>query len=123
MIFLPHISPVFFGSHKKVGEKSSICKKSKWIFRYFIRFYQKDFYPLTLNATKHSLAVAIRYSPAGYTKTIRGRSGSIRCCILYKSLQNTTEYPPKFNSNMSDVLEKLSIQMTALAQWAKENKD
>jgi hypothetical protein len=40
-------------------------QKSKWIFRYFIRFYQKDFYSPTLNATKHSLAVAIRYGSAG----------------------------------------------------------
>jgi hypothetical protein len=48
-----------------LGRSHPICKKSKWIFRYFISFYQKGFYPPTLNATKHSLAVAIRYGPAG----------------------------------------------------------
>jgi hypothetical protein len=52
-----------------------------------------------------------------------GEAGASGVASYYKSHQNTTEYPPKFNSNMSEVLEKLSIQMTALAQWAKENKD
>lgn len=52
-------------------------------------------------------------------KPLVGAAGAV---TLYESLQNATEYPPKFNSNMSEVLEKLPIQMTSLEQWAKEYK-
>jgi len=52
-----------------------------------------------------------------------GEAGAAAVASYYESLQNATEYPPKFNPNMSKVLEKLPVQMTSLAEWAKENKE
>ncbi len=52
-----------------------------------------------------------------------GEAGAAGVASYYESLQNATEYPPKFNPNMSEVLEKLPVKMTSLEQWAKENKD
>lgn len=51
-----------------------------------------------------------------------GEAGAAGVASYYESLQNATEYPLKFNSNMSEVLEKLPVKMTSLEQWAKENK-
>ncbi len=51
-----------------------------------------------------------------------GEAGAAGVACYYESLQNGTEYPLKFNSNMSEVLEKLPVKMTSLEQWAKENK-
>lgn len=55
-------------------------------------------------------------------KPIVGEAGAAGVASYYESLQNANEYPSKFNPNMSDILEKLPIQMTSLEQWAKENK-
>ena len=52
-----------------------------------------------------------------------GEAGAAGVSSYYESLQNATEYPPKFNPNMSEVLEKLPVKMTSLENWAKENKD
>jgi len=56
-------------------------------------------------------------------KPFVGEAGAAGVASYYESLQNATEYPPKFNPNMREVLEKLPVQMTSLAQWAKMNKD
>jgi uncharacterized protein YbjT (DUF2867 family) len=56
-------------------------------------------------------------------KPLVGEAGAAGVASYYESLQNATEYPPKFNPNMSEVLEKLPVQMTSLAQWTKENRD
>ena len=56
-------------------------------------------------------------------KPFVGEAGAAGVASYYESLQNATEYPSKFNPNMSEVLEKLPIQMTSLEQWAKENKE
>ncbi len=52
-----------------------------------------------------------------------GEAGAAGVVSFYESLQNSTEYPPKFNPAMSEVLETLPVQMTSLEQWAKENKE
>lgn len=52
-----------------------------------------------------------------------GEEGAAGVASYYESLQNSTEFPPKFNPNMSEVLEKLPVQMTSLAQWANGNKE
>jgi uncharacterized protein YbjT (DUF2867 family) len=52
-----------------------------------------------------------------------GEEGAAGVASYYEGLQNSTEFPPKFNPNMSKVLENLPVQMTSLAQWAKQNKE
>jgi uncharacterized protein YbjT (DUF2867 family) len=56
-------------------------------------------------------------------KPFVGEAGAAGVTSYYESLQKATEYPPKFNPNMSEVLEKLPVQMTSLEHWAKENKE
>lgn len=56
-------------------------------------------------------------------KPLVGEAGAASVEAYYESLQKASEYPSKFNSNMSEVLEKLPVKMTSLAQWANENKD
>ena len=56
-------------------------------------------------------------------KPFVGEAGAAGVTAYYESLQNATEYPPKFNPNMSEILEKLPVKMTSLEHWAKENKD
>lgn len=55
-------------------------------------------------------------------KPMVGEAGANSVAAYYEMLQNTTEYPSKFNPNMNEVLEKLPVQMTSLEQWAKDNK-
>lgn len=55
-------------------------------------------------------------------KPFVGEAGAAGVTSYYESLQNATEYPPKFNPNMSEILEKLPVKMTSLEHWAKENK-
>lgn len=55
-------------------------------------------------------------------KPMVGEAGANSVAAYYESLQNATEYPSKFNPNMSEVLEKLPVKMTSLADWASENK-
>jgi len=55
-------------------------------------------------------------------KPFVGEAGATGVASYYEDLQNATEFPPKFNPNMSEVLEKLPVQMTSLAQWTKNNK-
>jgi len=55
-------------------------------------------------------------------KPFVGEAGAAGVTSYYESLQNATEFPPKFNPKMNEVLEKLPVQMTPLAQWANENK-
>ncbi|UZJ64446.1 NmrA family NAD(P)-binding protein [Sphingobacterium sp. KU25419] len=52
-----------------------------------------------------------------------GEAGAASVAAYYESLQNATEYPSKFNSKMYEILEKLPVQMTSLAQWTRDNKD
>ncbi|MEM0578219.1 SDR family oxidoreductase [Flavobacterium polysaccharolyticum] len=51
-----------------------------------------------------------------------GEEGAAGVASYYEGLQNSTAFPPKFNPNMKEVLEKLPVKMTSLAQWAKQNK-
>jgi len=51
-----------------------------------------------------------------------GEAGANSVADFYEMLQNSTEYPSKFNPNMSEILEKLPVQMTSLEKWASENK-
>ena len=51
-----------------------------------------------------------------------GEAAAAAVASYYEFLQNAKEYPSRFNPNMSDVLEKLPVEMTSLAQWAKDNK-
>lgn len=55
-------------------------------------------------------------------KPMVGEAGANSVAAYYENLQNSTEYPSKFNSNMNKVLEKLPVEMTSLSQWASENK-
>lgn len=56
-------------------------------------------------------------------KPFVGEAGTAGITSYYESLQIATEYPPKFNPDMSKVLEKLPVRMTLLEEWAKENKE
>ncbi|GGF67464.1 SDR family oxidoreductase [Wenyingzhuangia marina] len=56
-------------------------------------------------------------------KPMVGEAGASSVAAYYESLQNATEYPPKFNAQMNEVLEKLPVQMTSLAEWARENRE
>jgi uncharacterized protein YbjT (DUF2867 family) len=51
-----------------------------------------------------------------------GEEGAAGVASYYEGLQNSTAFPPKFNPNMKEVLEKLPVKMTSLAQWEKQNK-
>jgi len=51
-----------------------------------------------------------------------GEAGANSVAAYYEMLQNATEYPSKFNPKMNEILEKLPVKMTSLAEWAKENK-
>jgi len=55
-------------------------------------------------------------------KPFVGEAGASSVAAYYESLQSATEYPSKFNAQMSEVLEKLPVKMTSLAGWAKDNK-
>lgn len=55
-------------------------------------------------------------------KPFVGEAGASSVAAYYENLQNATEYPSKFNPNMSEILEKLPVKMTSLADWAKDNK-
>ncbi|MCX2473518.1 NmrA family NAD(P)-binding protein [Pedobacter sp. MC2016-05] len=52
-----------------------------------------------------------------------GEAGANSVAAYYEMLQNATQYPSKFNPQMNEILEKLPVKMTALADWAKEKKD
>lgn len=41
----------------------------------------------------------------------------------YQSLADAKEYPPKFNPNMREVLEKLPVKMTPMEEWVKMNRE
>lgn len=55
-------------------------------------------------------------------KPFVGEAGAASVAAFYESLQNAAEYPPKFNPDMSEILGKLPVQMTSVAQWARDNK-
>lgn len=52
-----------------------------------------------------------------------GEEGAAGVASYYEGLQNSTDFPPKFNPKMSEVLEKLPVKITSLEQWAKENRE
>jgi len=52
-----------------------------------------------------------------------GEEGAAGVASYYDGLQNSTEFPPKFNPYMSKVLEILPVQMTSVSLWAKQNKE
>lgn len=56
-------------------------------------------------------------------KPMVGEAGANSVAAYYEMLQNASEYPSKFNPKMNEILEKLPVQMTSLAEWAKENKN
>ena len=55
-------------------------------------------------------------------KPFVGEAAAAGVASFYESLQNSIEFPTKFNPNMNHILEKLPVQMTSVEQWAKENK-
>lgn len=55
-------------------------------------------------------------------KPMVGEAGANSVAAYYENLQNATEYPSKFNPTMSEILAKLPVQMTSVAEWAKQNK-
>ena len=55
-------------------------------------------------------------------KPFVGEAGAAGVASFYEGLQNSTDFPPKFNPNMFEILEKLPVQMTSLAKWAKDHK-
>ncbi|WP_270089715.1 SDR family oxidoreductase [Sphingobacterium sp. SYP-B4668] len=56
-------------------------------------------------------------------KPMVGEAGANSVAAYYENLKNATEYPPKFNPQMNEILEKLPVKMTSLAEWANENKN
>ena len=52
-----------------------------------------------------------------------GEAGASSVAAYYENLQTATEYPSKFNPEMSEILEKLPVKMTSLAEWANGNKN
>lgn len=56
-------------------------------------------------------------------KPFVGEAGASSVAAYYENLQKSTEYPSKFNSKMNEILEKLPVKMTLMADWAAENKD
>jgi len=56
-------------------------------------------------------------------KPFVGEAGAASVTAYYESLQNATEFPPKFNPNMSEVLEKLLVKMISIEQWAEDNRE
>ncbi|AZB28402.1 SDR family oxidoreductase [Chryseobacterium balustinum] len=56
-------------------------------------------------------------------KPFVGEAGATSVAAYYENLQQATEYPTKFNPKMSEIIEKLPVKMTSLAEWAKDNKD
>jgi hypothetical protein len=51
-----------------------------------------------------------------------GEAAAAAVASSYEILQNSSQYPSKFNPNMHDVLEKLPVKMTSVEDWAKANK-
>lgn len=56
-------------------------------------------------------------------KPFVGEAGANSVAAYYESLQNATEYPKKFNPEMSEVLEKLPVKMTSIEEWVKSYKN
>lgn len=56
-------------------------------------------------------------------KPFVGEEGAAGVASYYEGLQNATEYPPKFNPNMKEVLEKLPVKMTSVKDWARINRE
>lgn len=56
-------------------------------------------------------------------KPMVGEAGANSVAAYYEMLQNASEYPSKFNPQMNEILKTLPVQMTSLAEWAKENKN
>lgn len=52
-----------------------------------------------------------------------GEAGANSVASYYEMLQNATDYPQKFNPEMSEVLEKLPVKMTSIEEWAKAHKE
>ncbi len=55
-------------------------------------------------------------------KPFVGEAGAAGVTSYYDGLQNASEYPPKFNPEMSKVLEKLPVKMTLMENWVRSNK-
>ena len=55
-------------------------------------------------------------------KPFVGEAGANSVASYYEMLQNATDYPRKFNPNMSEVLEKLPVKMTPIEEWVKMHK-
>ncbi len=55
-------------------------------------------------------------------KPFVGEAGAAGVTSYYEGLQNASEYPPKFNPEMSKVLEKLPVKMTLVEDWVRSNK-
>jgi uncharacterized protein YbjT (DUF2867 family) len=55
-------------------------------------------------------------------KPFVGEAGAAGVTSYYEGLQNANEYPPKFNPEMNEVLEKLPVKMTLMEDWVRSNK-
>ncbi|GAA5040912.1 hypothetical protein GCM10011506_42120 [Marivirga lumbricoides] len=55
-------------------------------------------------------------------KPFVGEAGAAGVASYYEGLQNSTEYPLKYNTNMEGILEKLPVNMTSVESWVKANK-
>ncbi|MGK9118308.1 SDR family oxidoreductase [Olivibacter jilunii] len=56
-------------------------------------------------------------------KPFVGEAGAAGVTSYYESLQNATEYPPKFNPDMKEVLQKLPVKMTSVEEWVKAHRE
>jgi len=56
-------------------------------------------------------------------KPFVGDEGAKGVAMYYEGLQNTNDYPSKFNPQMSEILKRLPIKMTTLEEWAKDHKN
>lgn len=56
-------------------------------------------------------------------KPFVGEAAAESVASFYEFLQSSTEYPPKFNPKMNEILEKLPVKMTSVQDWAKENRN
>lgn len=51
-----------------------------------------------------------------------GDAGASSVAGYYEGLQNSTDFPSKFNAQMDEILRKLPVKMTSVSDWAEDNK-
>lgn len=55
-------------------------------------------------------------------KPFVGEAAAAGVASYYEGLQNASEYPPKYNHDMDQVLEQLPVKMTLMEDWVRKNK-